>query len=113
MVLEGEIDINGETKSTGFVFNQKGFFCQAISGDKVVTKSFVTVWAVGLAELEDVGRTYPQVKVKHALTIGKNQLEYRSEQQGLLIFCISICKFILIKHTQYTLYSFQLVLIYL
>ncbi len=63
MVVEGEIDINGVTKSKGFVFNQKGFFCQAISGDKVVTKSFVTVWAVSLLELEDLGRTYPQVKV--------------------------------------------------
>lgn len=63
MVVEGEIDINGETKSKGFVFNKKGFFCQAISGDKVVTKSFVTVWAISLVEMEELGRTYPQVKV--------------------------------------------------
>jgi len=63
MVAEGEIDINGETKSTGFVFNQKGFFCQAISGDKVVTKSFVTLWAVTLAELEELARNNSQIKV--------------------------------------------------
>jgi hypothetical protein len=73
MVLEGEIDINGESKSTGFVFNQKGFFCKANSGDKIVTKTFVTVWAVSLVELEDLAATYPQVRVKNILTIGKNQ----------------------------------------
>ena len=75
MVSEGEIDINGETKSTGFVFNQKGFFSKAISGDKVVTKSFVTVWAVSLSELEDIARTHVQVKVKYLIT--KQQIDSR------------------------------------
>jgi hypothetical protein len=89
MIVEGEIDINGETKSKGFVFNQKGFFCQAISGDKVVTKSFVTVWAVSLVEMEDLGRTYPQVKVHLGLKLVKNRSEHKSEQQGILIVCIS------------------------
>jgi hypothetical protein len=45
------------------VFNHKGFFCQAISGDKIVTKSFVTVWAVTLSELEDIGRKFPSIRV--------------------------------------------------
>lgn len=51
----------------------------------MTTKSFVTVWTVSLAELEDVGRTYPQVKVRVRLMIGKNQHEHRSKQQRLLM----------------------------
>ena len=85
MIAQGEIEINGEIKSQGFIFNQKGFFCQAISGDKVETKSFVSVWAVTLAELEDLARRYPQVKVYFDLKLGKNRRKYQPKQQGILI----------------------------
>lgn len=63
MVIDGEIEINGETKSSGFVFNQKGFFCQAISGDKIVAKTFVSVWAVNLKDLEELATNYPSIRV--------------------------------------------------
>ena len=63
MIIEGEIDINGETKSKGFIFNQKGFFCHAISGDKIVAKTFVSVWVVNLKDLEELATNYPYVKV--------------------------------------------------
>ena len=63
MIIDGEIDINGETKSSGFIFNQKGFFCQAISGDKVVAKTFVSVWSVNLKDLEELATNYPSVRV--------------------------------------------------
>lgn len=52
MLIEGEIDFNGEVKTSGFIFNQTGFFCKASSGDIAVTKTFLTVWAINLRDLE-------------------------------------------------------------
>jgi hypothetical protein len=51
MIHEGEIDFGGETKSTGFVFNEKGFYCRIPSEKKVVTTSFVSVWSISLRDL--------------------------------------------------------------
>ena len=65
MLTEGEIEINGEVKTAGFIFNQKGFFCKAANNTKVSTKTFVTVWAINLRDLEDLGKNSPAVLVQN------------------------------------------------
>lgn len=59
--------MDGETKSAGYVFNQMGFFCQQKSGENVRAKSFISVWAVSLKELEELRHNYPSIEVNFKL----------------------------------------------
>jgi CRP-like cAMP-binding protein len=61
MVDEGEVTAE-KLQQRGYVFNQNGFKYKEPAAVSVVTKTFVSVWAVSLKDLEDLGRTSSRIK---------------------------------------------------
>jgi len=61
MIAEGEVSTT-EKKTKNYVFNHEGFFSKSPAKSTVVTNTFVVVWAISLADLEDIARSSTKVR---------------------------------------------------
>ena len=61
MIDEGEVKAPA-LHGTGFVFNKEGFSSSSPAPESVTTVSFVSVWAISMRDMNELGRTSAKIK---------------------------------------------------